>query len=194
MQCRFSILLQQKRLKKLKKNFTHRLATIDDLDAIQNLMMLSINSLISPMTNKDELEAHFDGMGLDEQLIKDNTYVLVFRKNILVGCGGWGIRRTLFGGSHTKNRNDNFLNPKKESARIRAMYTHPDYTRIGIGSFILKFAEEKAKKLGFNKIELMATFSGKPLYESRNYRFLEESIFTSSLGNKVIFYKMEKDI
>ena len=49
--------------------FTHRIATLDDIPAIEQLMMLSINQLLGPLLTKDQLEACFDSMGLDDQLI-----------------------------------------------------------------------------------------------------------------------------
>ena len=61
----------------------------------------------------------------------------------------------------------NFLDPKKDSARIRAMYTHPDWTRKGVGSSGNEFGREAAKNLGFKKCELMATQSGILLYKTQ---------------------------
>ena len=158
--------MQKKNLNK-SKNFKHRIATLEDIPEIKKLMELSINDLLGPLLTPEQLEASFDSMGLDDQLIRDGTYFMIFNEDAFVGCGGWSNRETLFGGNHTPNRDDNFLDPAKDSARIRAMYTHPDWTRQGIGSLVIHLGENAAKKLGFKKCELMATQSGKLLYETQ---------------------------
>ena len=174
--------------------FTHKIATLDDIPAIEQLMILSINQLLGPLLTKDQLEASFDSMGLDDQLIKDETYFMIFSKDVLIGCGGWSNRETLFGGNHTPNRDDQFLNPKKDSARIRAMYTHPDWIRMGVGSLVMNLGEEAAKNLGFKKCELMATQSGILLYETQGYEPIEEVLYKAKSGKTVPMVRMEKDI
>ena len=174
--------------------FTHRIATLEDIPAIEKLMKLSINQLLGPLLTKDQLEASFDSMGLDNKLINDGTYFMVFCDEVLVGCGGWSNRETLFGGNHTPNRDDQFLDPKKDSARIRAMYTHPDWIRKGVGSLVMNLGEKAAKKLGFKKCELMATQSGKLLYEAKRYKPIEEILYQTKNGKTVPMVRMEKCI
>ena len=55
------------------KEFTHRIATYEDIPTIKVLMELSINRLLGPLLSVEQLEASFDSMGLDDQLIKDGT-------------------------------------------------------------------------------------------------------------------------
>ena len=174
--------------------FNHRIASLDDIPAIENLMELSINQLLGPLLTADQLEASFDSMGLDNQLIEDGTYFMIFSKEIFIGCGGWSNRETLFGGNHTPNRDDQFLDPKKDSARIRAMYTHPDWIRKGVGSLVMNLGEEAAKNLGFKKCELMATQSGILLYETRGYEPIEEVLYKAKSGKTVPMVRMEKEI
>ena len=176
------------------KELKHRIATLDDIPAIKKLMKLSINQLLGPLLTKDELDASFDSMGLDDQLIKDETYFMIFSGDIFVGCGGWSNRETLFGGNHTPNRDDKFLNPKTDSARIRAMYTHPDWIRKGIGGLVMNLGEKAAKDLGFKICELMATQSGLLLYKTQGYRRIENIVYRTKTGKTVPMVRMEKQI
>ena len=176
------------------KEFTHRIATYEDIPTIEVLMELSINQLLGPLLSAEQLAASFDSMGLDDQLIKDGTYFMIFCDEVFVGCGGWSNRETLFGGNHTPNRDDNFLDPLKDSARIRAMYTHPNWARQGIGSLVMHLGENAAKELGFKKCELMATQSGKLLYETQGYESVEDILYKTETGKTVPMIRMEKII
>ena len=173
-------------------NFSYKIAKIEDLPLIENLIDSSIKGLLAPLLTKEELEASFDSMGLDDQLVKDGTYFLIYKDSHLVGCGGWSKRKTLFGSNHTPNRDNDFLDPKEDAGKIRAMYTHPKWSRKGVGSFIIKLAESKLRKDGFLKCELMATQAGIPLYLNEGYSEIKEIVYTSTDGNSVRMLKMEK--
>ena len=173
-------------------DFNYKLADLQDIPNIKGLMQLSINELLGHYVNEDELEASFESMGLDDQLIKDKTYFLIYFERLLVGCGGWSNRKTLFGGNHTPNRSNDFLNPIDDAAKIRAMYTHPDWARKGIGTLILNIAEKEAAISGFKRCELMATLSGIHLYKARGYTIDDEILYKSKKGNSVKMFKMTK--
>tara|TARA_Y100000748_G_C15365844_1_gene437665 strand:+ start:229 stop:759 length:531 start_codon:yes stop_codon:yes gene_type:complete len=173
-------------------DFNYRLANLEDIPYIKRLMEHSIKELLGFYVNDEELEASLESMGLDDQLIKDKTYFLIYFHGLLVGCGGWSNRTTLFGGNHTPNRSNEFLNPVKDAAKIRAMYTHPDWARRGIGTLILELAEKEATISGFNRCELMATLSGVHLYKARGYKINDEIIYKSKQGNSVKMFKMTK--
>ena len=173
-------------------NLNSRLANSEDIPAIKKLMDQSIAKLLGNYVNEEELEASFESMGLDDQLILDKTYFLIDFEGVLVGCGGWSNRKTLFGGNHTPNRSNDFLDPNHDAAKIRAMYTHPNWARKGIGTFILELAEKEACNAGFKRCELMATLSGIYLYKRRGYKIDEEIFYKSKKGNSVKMYKMTK--
>ncbi|MBT5835609.1 MAG: GNAT family N-acetyltransferase [Hellea sp.] len=149
--------------------FRLRLANMNDTFDIKELMRLSISELQKGYLTDEQIKASFSIMGIDTQLIIDGTYFCVKIKDIMVGCGGWSMRSTLYGGNHSKNRDKKRLNPKSDRGRIRAMYTHPNYVRQGVGSIILKKAEESAKNFGFNQLEMAATLSGREFYEKCGY-------------------------
>ena len=65
------------------------------------------------------------------------------------------------------------LDPATEPARVRAMYTHPDFARRGVGRLILELCETAARAEGFRRLELMATLSGRALYSQCGYVDIE---------------------
>lgn len=144
--------------------FTLRKATLADCDAIRAVMLLAIRELQKGYLSPAQIEASFAGMGLDSQLIADGTYFTVWSGMTLIGCGGWSYRATLHGGDHSAGRDIRCLDPTTERARIRAMYTHPDYIRRGVGQMIIAAAEAAARAQGFAALEMAATMAGKPFY------------------------------
>ena len=150
------------------------LARSEDIPAIQALMDLSIVELQKAYLTPEQIEASFTGMGLDTQLIEDQTYFCVWADKILSGCGGWSFRATLHGGDHSANRDKTPLDPETDRARIRAMYTHPDYVHRGIGRMIITASEQAAKAAGFKVLEMAATLAGRNFYLKCGYEIESE--------------------
>lgn len=151
-----------------------RLATRADIPAIAALMDLAIAELQRPYLRPEQIAASRASMGLDTQLIDDGTYFAIEIDGRLVGCGGWSRRATLYGGNHAAGlRDDRLLDPASEPARVRAMYTHPDFARRGIGRLILARCEQAARAAGFSRLEMMATLAGEPLYRACGYDVIE---------------------
>jgi GNAT superfamily N-acetyltransferase len=153
---------------------TSRLATEDDLSALRELMATSADQLQRPFLDKAEIVASRDVMGLDTQLVADRTYFMAMLDGRLAGCGGWSMRATLYGGDHSFDLRDAaMLDPQTDAARIRAMYTHPDFVRRGVGRYVLGLCEAAAVARGFRRAEMMATLAGEPLYAACGYREIE---------------------
>src|SRR5262249_28477835 len=87
----------------------------------------------------------------------------------VAGCGGWSRRATMYGGDHSGGRDAALLDPARDPARVRAMYTHPAFVRRGVGRLILSLCEEAAAAEGFSTVELVGTESGLPLYTSAGF-------------------------
>lgn len=172
--------------------FSLRLATPDDIPELQILMEAAIRVLLRRHLPEDEVAASFSVMGLDTQLIDDTTYYVVEANRRLAGCGGWSRRATLFGGNHTAGRSEALLDPARDAARVRAMYTHPDFARKGVGRMILSCCELAAAKEGFRKVELAATMSGLPLYRTCGYLDIEPFREPTPSGVSVPLVKMGK--
>ena len=110
----------------------HRLAVPADMPALSALMDAAIRGLLPAFLTPAQVTASFAVMGLDTQLIADGTYFVITLDGAIAGCGGWSRRATLFGGNHTQGRDARLLDPKTEAARVRAMYTSPDFARRGV--------------------------------------------------------------
>jgi hypothetical protein len=119
----------------------HRLAINSDLPILKALMDVAIGELQKPFLNEAQIASSRKIMGIDTQLIDDKTYFVTELNGALVGCGGWSRRATLYGGDHSPGRNSALLVPGKDAARVRAMYTHPAYTRRGVGRLISSSAK-----------------------------------------------------
>lgn len=178
--------------------FTHRIAGPEDEPAIVALMRASIEENMKAFLSAEEIEAAKETMGVDRTLIEDGTYFIIETQvdghTVMVGCGGWGRRRTLYGGDHTVGRDDRFSDPETEPARIRAMYTHPDWIRMGIGTLLLDLGEAAARDAGFSTIELGSTVPGEPLYLARGYRELSRETHIGANGAENTVIRMVKSL
>ena len=132
--------------------FTHRLAAPADLEALRAVMALAIAELQKGFLSPAQIAASNAVMGLDTQLIADGTYFIVEEDGRIAGCGGWSHRATLDGGDHSKDLRDPApLDPATDAARIRAMYTHPDFARRGVGRLVMTLCEDAARAAGFRQ-------------------------------------------
>lgn len=161
-------------------------------------MQASIAENMKAWLTPAEIEAARETMGVDRTLIEDGTYFLVETvengKTILVGCGGWGKRRTLYGGGHTAGRDDSVSDPAVDAARVRAMYTHPSWVRRGIGSLLLDLGEAAARAAGFSSIELGSTVPGEPFYLARGYAEVSRDKQVAANGAENIVIRMAKNL
>ena len=67
---------------------TNRLATIDDLPALEPLIETSIDVNQRGFLDDDQIRASHALMGIDRQLIDDGTYFVVEANGAIAGCGG----------------------------------------------------------------------------------------------------------
>ena len=153
--------------------FTHRIATEADIPALVALMDRAITGPLADFLTPDQIAASRKLMGIDSQIIADRTYVIVESDGVVAGCGGWSGRITEYGGDHTPGREPAPLTPGVDAARIRAMYTAPEFLRRGVGRMILDLCEDAARAAGFDRAALVATLGGEPLYRAAGYHEIE---------------------
>jgi GNAT superfamily N-acetyltransferase len=172
---------------------TSRLARHDDMPALRPLIDAAIAELQKGFLDDAQIAASRAIMGIDTQLIDDGTYFVVLSDGELAGCGGWSRRATLYGGDHSDGRDPAPLDPARDPAKIRAMYTHPAYARRGVGRLILSLCESAAAAEGFTTLELMGTMSGRPLYEAAGYTVVEH-VTDDAGGVPVPLVRMRKSL
>jgi GNAT superfamily N-acetyltransferase len=175
------------------RQFTCRIATSDDLPELNAVADAAIAVLQQPFLTAEQIDASRAIMGIDTRLIDDGTYFAVEAGGRIAGCGGWSWRTSLFGGNHTAGRDDTPLDPAVDAARIRAMYTHPDFARRGVGQLVLTTCERAAATAGFRRLELIATLAGLPLYTTYGFAPVEHLVDRST-GTPIPIVRMVKPI
>jgi acylphosphatase/GNAT superfamily N-acetyltransferase len=173
--------------------FTSRPATRQDLPVLAPLIGNAIAELQKEFLDPAQIEASRAIMGLDTQLIDDGTYFVAEEDGRVAGCGGWSRRATLYGGDHSAGRDAALLDPAKDAAKIRAMYTDPAFARRGVGRLILTLCEDAARAEGFTTAELMATLAGHPLYQAAGYVAVEHLTETAG-GVAIPLVRMRKHL
>lgn len=160
-----------------------RLAEARDIPSLRQLIEASVRGLQAEDYSAAQLESALRTVyGVDTQLIADGTYFAAEEREssaapLLVGCGGWSKRKTLYGGDRWKElvaqREDSLLDPATDAAKIRAFFVHPAWARRGIGGMILEACEAAACQAGFRRLEMGATLTGVPFYRAKGYVELE---------------------
>lgn len=180
-------------------NLSLRLACDADVPALHGLIEASVRGLQANDYTPDQIDGALGTLlGLDTQLVADGTYFIVEAKaacaHILAGCGGWSRRKTLFGSDHAAVRENEFLDPATDAAKIRAFFIHPNFARRGIGTKILEACESAARAAGFSRFEMGATLTGVPLYLARGYHIVERIEVPLGNGEKLPVVRMAKNV
>lgn len=169
-----------------------RLARLDEADAIDALMKASIRDLFPAYYDAVQTTASIQFIAsVDTALIADGTYFVAEIDGELVACGGWSRRDKLFTGAGEAAGSARLLDPATEPARVRAMFVRPDWTRRGLGRRILEACEAAARAEGFQKMALMATLPGRPLYEAYGFRGTSETMVRMPNGVELACQPME---
>jgi GNAT superfamily N-acetyltransferase len=187
-------------MKMERHNFVIRLATAADIPALRELIDQSVRVLQREDYSAEQLDAALGtAYGVDTQLIADETYYIVEAigasgESVLAACGGWSMRKTLYGSDHGPYRDNAMLDPARDAAKIRAFFVHPDWTRRGIASLILKTCENAAYARGFRRFEMGATLTGVPMYAARGYTKGEQIEVPLPNGMSLTVVRMGKTV
>jgi len=185
-----------------------RLAIPEDIPQLRELIDKSVRGLqtldYSPAQIEGALETVF---GVDSQLIADGTYIVAETgssaaqqsdsmgppgESMIVGCGGWSKRKTLYGSDQWTGREDSLLDPLRDAAKIRAFFIHPEWARRGVGSMILQACEDAARSAGFTRFEMGATLTGAKLFGVKGYVAVKPIAIPLVNGESLPVIHMEK--
>ena len=84
--------------------------------------------------------------------------------------------------------------PGQDPARIRAFYVDPNWARKGIVRRIIAACEDALRDAGFDKVELVATLPGEPLYTAMGYSRNERVDIQTADGESLPAFHMSKDL
>jgi len=151
---------------------TIRQANPEDANAIDALISASIAGLFpSTYDPRQTASAVANVDAVDRTLLDDGTFYVVEEDGALIACGGWG-RRDRF--THRDERGPSpLLDPARDAAPIRFMFTRPDRTRRGHATSILDACLAAARAEGFRHLVLRASLPGEPLYRRFGFREVE---------------------
>lgn len=152
-----------------------RVAVTDDVPAMNALIVRSGVALSAGFYTQEQAEAVTRHVfGVDTQLVADQTYFVIERDGVMLACGGWSRRATLYGADRAKSGPDPLLDPARQAGRIRAFFVEPSAARQGLGSMLMRHCERQALAAGFTSLELAATLPGVPLYLASGFAVTEE--------------------
>lgn len=170
-----------------------RAATLADGDAIDDLMKASTRDLFPGFYDAAQTAASIRYIAsVDRVLLSDGTYFVIEVDGELVACGGWSRRGKLYTGSGSAADDARIIDPATEPARVRAMFVRPDWTRRGLGTWILEACQSAAKAEGFTSLALMATLPGVPLYERFGFRVRDQTQIPMPDGTSIGSALMDK--
>src|SRR2546430_3244660 len=147
-----------------------RLAVPEDVPILRELIEASVRGLQAQDYTQAQIEGALTTVcGVDSQLSADGTYFVAETRPgatqrpetmksqtglMIIGCGGWGKRKTLYGSDPRTGRQDALLDPHHDAAKIRAFFIPPASAGQGGGRMNLQACEDSAKSAGFTRFEM----------------------------------------
>ena len=180
-------------------NVRVRKAVAADIPRLREVIDASVRGLQAQDYSPAQIEGALASVyGVDSQLIADGTYFVVAVSeagaSLIIACGGWSKRKTLYGGDQYAGREDSLLDPARDAAKIRAFFVHPQWARRGLGTLILEACENAAISAGFRRLEMGATLSGVAFYRARGYAEIEKQSVPLGNGEALPIVRMAKKV
>ena len=86
------------------------------------------------------------------------------------------------------------LDPAVDAAKVRAIFVHPQFARMGLGSLILHAAESAAIAMDFRRFEMGSTLTGVALYALKGYREVSRVVVPVGGEEEIEVVRMVKEV
>lgn len=172
-----------------------RVAVPADIPDLDELIARSARVLGRGHYSEEETESAIRYVfGVDSVLVADRSYFVAESGGMIVGCGGWSRRRTLYGGDQRPVGPQDYLDPTRDAARIRAFFVAPEAARRGVGRRLFDECVSAAAAAGFGSLELMATLPGVPFYAALGFEAVQQVNDTLPDGVALRFVRMRREL
>jgi hypothetical protein len=162
-------------------------------------MRASIAVNMRAFLSEAEIKAAQETMGVDRSLIADRTYFVIETdvdgETVMVACGGWGKRRTLYGGDHLARAGMTACPIRRPMRPASA-----PCTRIRTGSVrasarcCWSWARARRGMQDSTTSSWGPPCPGRPLYEARGYEAFHTEHHTGANGERNTVIHMRKPL
>ncbi len=144
----------------MNKEFTIRLATLEDEDKVSALLKASYSVLMGPAYDKAMFSLALPVMArANPRLLKTTSYyVAEAADGLLAGCGGWTHARPGTG------------EVEPQLAHIRHFGTHPAWTGKGVGRALFDTCVKAAEAAGVRQFECYASLNAEGFYRALGFK------------------------
>lgn len=158
---------------------------MSDRPVLEEIKERSIATLLDPLMTPEQRKEIRRITPFDPALIDDGTYYVATVNGWVAASGGWSRRAALFADGTGGVSGARYLSPDTDAAAIRAMYTHPDFARRGLGALVLATALAAARMAGFRRAQLLATLAGERFYRAEGWR-TDARVLVGSQANAIV--------
>lgn len=148
-----------------------RRATRADVPALNCLMERATRALGAGYYDAAQIESGVRHIfQADLALIDEGTQFVAELDGRLAGTGAWSRQGRLFLGELSSSPQPPAPANGDCLARLRMFFVEPDCARRGIARRLFDECAREAHAAGFNRLELLATLPGEPLYRALGFR------------------------
>jgi GNAT superfamily N-acetyltransferase len=160
----------------------------DELRAVQEAAMRQLGAVCY---EPEVIEAFIAQVGtMDDRLIEDGTYFVMLARGMIVGCGGWSVRKP-GDAAHVAADSAPDSHPV---ATIRGVYVRPAWARQGIAQRIVAAVEADIMANGYHRAALSATLTSIPFCRHLGYRGGEPVVLQLQDGLRFVSLAMTKKL